>query len=306
MIYYDESGKKLVDPGIEDRLEDEFYELIEKRKEYARQWENSEIPARSVLMNSIIEIHIRIKNIFKKLLENDFTLSEKMQNFKEYDFPKDLKDDIIFYPEKELKQRKKDKQIEPTSSHQINNLFKPGTSLAKITISFEDAYIVKIKGPGFSKKFVYTELGFASKHEPSTLNRLGNLLDYFAKNDGVISLSYIKGKLHNISDNAIHTSVKRLRKRLKIILGIAENPIRVIDRYYHILIKVQDNRTLYRDTDQYKKARKSTGTPSKDALKHIPDSNKYDLDAFSANNDDTDPHGPDPNDPDPNDPDPND
>lgn len=99
MIYYDESGKKLVDPGIEDRLEDEFYELIEKRKEYARQWENSEIPARSVLMNSIIEIHIRIKNIFKKLLENDFTLSERMQNYKEYGFSKDLKDDIIFYPE---------------------------------------------------------------------------------------------------------------------------------------------------------------------------------------------------------------
>lgn len=99
MSTYDEFGKKLVDPGIEYRLEIEFSELIEKRKEYARQWESSGIPVRYVIRKSIIEIHIRIKNIFKKLLEDNVTLSEKMQNFQEYDFSKDLKDDIIFYPE---------------------------------------------------------------------------------------------------------------------------------------------------------------------------------------------------------------
>lgn len=125
MIYYDESGKKLVDPGIEDRLEDEFYELIEKRKEYARQWKNSGIPVRYVIRKSIKEIHIRIKNIFKKLLEDNVTLSEKMQNFKEYDFSKDLKDDIIFYPENVAgtAQSKLENKNKPLSYKEVEPLF---------------------------------------------------------------------------------------------------------------------------------------------------------------------------------------
>lgn len=131
MSTYNKYGEKLIDPGIEDRLEDEFYELIEKRKEYARQWKNSGIPVRYAIRKSIKEIHIRIKNIFKELLENDFTLSEKMQKFKEYTFPKDLKDDIIFYPEKETgaiqsklenkKTRLEYKEVEPLFIKLKNN-----------------------------------------------------------------------------------------------------------------------------------------------------------------------------------------
>lgn len=131
MSTYNKYGEKLIDPGIEYRLEDEFYELIEKRKEYARQWKNSGIPVRYAIRKSIKEIHIRIKNIFKKLLEDNVTLSEKMQKFKEYTFPKDLKDDIIFYPEKETgaiqsklenkKTRLEYKEVEPLFINLKNN-----------------------------------------------------------------------------------------------------------------------------------------------------------------------------------------
>lgn len=93
--------KKQYYPSPEDELEDEFYALLRDRKLTAKQWDSSNTPARSAIMQSIQENETRIINIFKEVIAMGYKLNEDMQKFNKYIFPDDLKNDIIFIKEEE-------------------------------------------------------------------------------------------------------------------------------------------------------------------------------------------------------------
>jgi len=252
--------------GPEHELEHEFYVLLKDRRLTLKQWKHSNTPARLAIMQTVKKIEKRIIMIFEEFIELGYNLSKDMQSFNKCRFPKNLKRDIVRCNDETSLNANQNKSINPPI---VRNLFKSETLLNDITISFEDEYIIKIKGPRFSERFVYTQLGFASKYKPSTLNRLGLLLQYFSQNNGSISLNYLKNKLHGVKDNSIHQSIARLRKIIQQVLGTNSNPIKVIRHLYELQFNAVDNATPYRETQKYQKIRKSTGTPSKDLSKHL-------------------------------------
>lgn len=238
--YKDELNRPL-DPGFEYYLECDFDHLIEKRKSLGRQWKESDITARQAIKISIIDIQDRIKGILVTLLKEGYTLSTKMKQFKKYTFSEDLKDDIIFYPKKDLKDTKQPQGYSDGNSTPIvNQIFPPDTNYQSITLSFEDGNSIKIVGPNYNKTHFTRDLGFTKRKDIKEFNAQGRLLFAFAATRGTLTYKELFTECETSDIGVIQKAVSMLRISLKNLFGITRNPIKYSKSQYKMLFNIKD------------------------------------------------------------------
>lgn len=99
--------------------------------------------------------------------------------------------------------------------------FPEGTQWSEIVLTFVSKDSVRIAGPGTSKRFMYSEMGFVDRRQGETPNRRWETLRFLAKERGILSwetASVSKQK------NSIQSAISEIRRRLKQLTGLNEDP----------------------------------------------------------------------------------
>lgn len=99
--------------------------------------------------------------------------------------------------------------------------FPKGTQWKDISLVFLSKETVRITGPGFSKRFMYSELGFVDRRRGETPDSRWDTLRYLAKKGGILSWETAAASKQK---NCIQAAISEIRRRLKQVTGLDEDP----------------------------------------------------------------------------------
>lgn len=151
-----------------------------------------------------------------------------------------IRDDLDLLPNFVSPTSKVAPESRPGSRLCVTLSFPQGTQWKDISLVFLSKETVRITGPEFSKRFMFSELGFVDRRRGETPDSRWDTLRYLAQQRGILSWETTAASKQK---NCIQAAISEIRRRLKRITGLDEDPFEDYRtcRAYRTKFTIRDN-----------------------------------------------------------------